>query len=97
MKKKKAKKKADELVAHLINIFSADLFEDVEKEKTSNDKILLTVEIDGDRYTIRNYYNGKLNESYAQSTKEQATINMVALLNGFQPPRGLKSRDIPAH
>jgi len=67
-----------------------------EKIEMGKGKIILTVEIDGDCCTIRNYFDGKQDESYRSSSKEQATVGIVALLNGFQPPQCLKRRDIPA-
>jgi len=67
------------------------------KRKLGKGKIILTVELDGDCCTIRNYYDGLQDESYRSTSKEQATIDMVALLNGFQPPRNLRRRDIPSH
>ena len=60
-------------------------------------KIVLTLELDGDCCTVRNYFDSKQNESYRSTSKEQATVDIVALLNGFQPPRNLLSRDIPSH
>ena len=68
-----------------------------EKRKLGKGKIILTLEIDGDCCTIRNYFDGIQNESYRSTSKEQATVDIVALLNGFQPPRNLLSRDIPSH
>ena len=68
-----------------------------EKRAIGKGKIVLTVELDGDCCTIRNYFDGKQDESYRSTSKEQATVDIVALLNGFQPPRCLKSRDIPSH
>lgn len=68
-----------------------------EKRKLGKGKIILTLELDGDCCTIRNYLDGKRDESYRSTSKEQATVDIVALLNGFQPPRNLLSRDIPSH
>jgi len=70
---------------------------DEKKMELGKGKIILTVELDGDCCTIRNYFDGKQDESYRSTSKEQATVDIVALLNGFQPPRCLKSRDIPSH
>ena len=69
---------------------------DGSKRKLGKGKIILSVEIDGDCYTIRNYFDGKQDESYRSTSKERAIVDMVALLSGFQPPRDLLSRDIPS-
>ena len=70
---------------------------DGKKRKLGKGKIILTLELDGDCCTIHNYFDGKRDESYRSTSKEQATVDIVALLNGFQPPRNLLSRDIPSH
>lgn len=61
------------------------------------DKITLSVEIDveKDTYCIINYYNGKRDEIYAQSSREKALVYMVSLMCDFRPPRDLSYRDIP--
>jgi len=67
------------------------------KRAVGKGKIVLTVELDGDCCTVRNYYDGKQDESYRSTSKEKAVVDIVALLNGFQPPRNLRRRDIPSH
>lgn len=69
----------------------------MEAREIGKGKIVLSVELDGDCCTIRNYFDGKQDESYRSTSKEQATVDIVALLNGFQPPRRLERRDIPSH
>lgn len=58
--------------------------------------ILLTIEIKDDDYFIANYSNGQANESYRHTGQMQAILDMTALMCGFQPPRGLRHRDIPS-
>lgn len=60
------------------------------------DAILLTIEIKGDDYFIANYSNGQCNEQYRHTGQMQAIVDMTALICGFQPPRGLRHRDIPS-
>ena len=72
-------------------------FHDGRKRNLGKGKIILTLELDGDCCTIRNFYDGKQDESYRVTSKEQATVDIVALLNGFLPPRVLERRDIPSH
>lgn len=58
--------------------------------------ILLTIQIKGDDYFIANYSNGQCNESYRHTGQMQAIVDMTALICGYQPPRGLRHRDIPS-
>lgn len=60
------------------------------------DSILLTIQIKGDDYFIANYSNGQRNESYRHTGQMQAIVDMTALICGYQPPRGLRHRDIPS-
>jgi len=60
------------------------------------ESILLTIEIRGDDYSIANYSNGQRNESYRHTGQMQAIVDMTALICGYQPPRGLRHRDIPS-
>lgn len=56
-----------------------------------------SIEIEEDKYTVRVYIDGEISESYRPTSKEQAVVDMVALLNGFQPPRRLDRQDIQTH
>ena len=66
-----------------------------EKVPVGDGEVLLTLAINGDKFRIRNYSDGKVNESYHPQSKDQAIVYMTSLICGYQPPRNLLRRDIP--
>lgn len=44
---------------------------------------------------VRGYRDGRVVESYRSYERGEASVAVIALLNGFQPPRGLSSLDRP--
>ncbi len=47
------------------------------------------INIDDGVFHIQCYNNGKVNETYAPMNKDKAIVYLVALIQGFQPPRSL--------
>ncbi len=51
------------------------------------------IEISDGRYTFSREVNGVVDEVYAPVCKKKAAVFASAIIQGFQPPRGLQSRD----
>lgn len=50
------------------------------------------IEFVGERFQFRREVNGKLDESYCPVGKDLAAVYVIAIINGFEPPRQLKER-----
>ena len=64
-----------------------------------NDKELdrwVLVEREDGNFNLRRYVKGKLNESYPGVSRGQASVYLSAVIQGFQPPRGLLRLDRPS-
>lgn len=50
---------------------------------------------DGGGFSFTRTVDGKLDEVYLPQTTELAAVYAIAVIHGFQPPRGLIRQDIP--
>ena len=62
--------------------------------RVADEQWLVSLTDDG-KVAVSRYCNGMLNESYAYMPPDQAAVALVAIINGFQPPRALTRRDTP--
>lgn len=47
------------------------------------------IDIKEGRFWLRRFINGQLEESYYTMNSDEASISAVAIIQGYQPPRGL--------
>lgn len=66
-----------------------------EKIAIGKEEVLMSISEKNGQFKIRNYSDGKVNESYLPESKEKAIVYMTSLICGYQPPRSLLCRDIP--
>ncbi len=54
------------------------------------------ITIEDDRYTFARYASGTVIEVYRSVSQQEAAVWAVAVIQGYEPPRSLRDREIPA-
>ena len=62
--------------------------------RAADEQWLVSLMDDG-KVAVSRYCSGLLNEAYAYMPPDQAAVALVAIINGFEPPRSLTRRDTP--
>lgn len=53
----------------------------------------IRIKIENGKYFLSRYVDGKVKEQYRPETREVIPVWLLAILNGFQPPRNLHHLD----